>query len=333
MIKKIIKYGLKFLSFIFHFNPFIAIKLFIVPLFSLNKPVYDRNAYKHGVIKGYLKRKLRKTIAGFKNRRNAVDSSLADSYPVWFFWWQGKENMPAVVKTCYDTLLYYSNGHKVTLVTKDNFKDFVSLPDYLLKKAEKKKITITHLSDVLRMCLVYEYGGLWLDSTVLLTAPLSALPPICSYLGFWTPKDDGAILETCFMAKNWIVRENRWLTFCFYLSKNNILAEFVHKMFFAYVKKYRIFIDYFLFDYFIAIAYDVIQDVRIMIDSVPDNNSRIHEIYHRLNLNFEHTKVLFDEICKDTFFHKLNWKDEFIEYTDNNRLTNYGYIINNFPPK
>jgi hypothetical protein len=67
-----------------------------------------------------------------------------------------------------------------------------------------------------------------------------------------------------------------------------------------------------------------------MIDSVPENNPKIHEIYHRLNCNCEYNKLLFDEICKDTYFHKLNWKEELKEYTDDNKLTNYGYIINNF---
>ena len=333
MIKKIVRYGLKFLSFTFHFNPLIAIRLFFVPLLALNKPLYDRNSYKHRVIKEYLKRKFGKTINGFKEKKYEVDFSLTESYQVWFFWWQGEENMPQLVRTCYNTLKYYSNGHKVNLLTKDNFRDFVSLPDYILGKAEKKTLSVTHLSDVLRICLLYEHGGLWLDATVLLTAPLPELPQICSHLGFWTPKDDGNILETCFAAKNWIVRENRWLTFCFYLSKHNILAEFVRAMFFAYIKRNNIFIDYFLFDYFIAIAYDTLEDVRVMIDSVPENNPKVHDIYHRLNFNFEYNNVLFDEICKDTFFHKLNWKKEFREYTKDNKLTNYGYIINNFPPK
>ena len=333
MVKKITRYCFKFLSFTFNFNFFIAIKLVVVPYLTRNKPEYDRNAYKHKVIKGYLKGKLRKTIYSFKDKLHEVDFSLAENYQVFSLWWQGEEDMPPIVKTCYNTLKYYSNGHKINLITKDNFRDFVNLPDYILKKAKREILSITHLSDIIRMCLLYEHGGLWLDATVLLTGPLPILPPICSNLGFWTPKDDGNILEKCFGARNWIVRENRWLTFCFYLSKNNILAEFVRAMFFSYVKTNNIFVDYFLFDYFIAIAYDTFHDVRVMIDSVPENNPKVHEVYHRLNFNFEYNKALFDEICKDTFFHKLNWKEEAREYTTNNKLTNYGYIINNFPPK
>ena len=191
---------------------------------------------------------------------------------------------------------------------------------------------MTHFSDILRICLLYEHGGVWLDSTVLLTAPLRSLPQICRQLGFWTPKDDGNILERCFKARNWIVRENKWVTFCIYVSKNNILAEFLCTLFFMYVKSKNIFIDYFLFDYFISIAYDTLPEIRITIDSVPENNPKIHEMLHRLTLNSEYNPIAFENICKDTFFHKLNWKEDFKEYTETGNLTNYGYIINNFPP-
>jgi hypothetical protein len=91
------------------------------------------------------------------------------------------------------------------------------------------------------------------------------------------------------------------------------------------------FIDYFIIDYFISLAYDYLPEVRVMIDSVPRNNPKVHEIQHRLNLNYEYNNVLFEEILSDTVFHKLSWKEIFKEYTVNGKLTNYGYIMNNYP--
>jgi hypothetical protein len=332
MFKKIIRHFPRFISFVFNFNPVIAVKLFVYPFIWQKKPIYELNTYKHKVIKQYLKIKYRKIIKSFEGRKHDVDHSSADNYPVWLIWWQGEVNMPPIVKICYHTLKYHSNGHDINLVTKDNYFNFVNLPSFFLKKIEKGNISVTHLTDVLRLCLLYEYGGLWLDSTVLITSPLPSLPPICSQLGFWTPKDDGNILETCFKARNWIVREDKWLTFCFYLSKYNVLSDFVRTMFFTYIKTNKIFIDYFLFDYFISIAYDTLPEIRTMIDSVPENNPKVHEIYHRLKLNNEYNKLLFDDVCANTSFHKLNWKEEHKQYTENGKLTNYGYILENFPP-
>jgi hypothetical protein len=334
MIKKIISYGLRFLQFIVHFNVFIAAKLFLVPLFQQNLPFYDRYAYKHTCIKKYLKRKYRKVIKRFKQKQNSVDASFADHYPVWFMWWQGADNMPPIVRACYRSLTGNANGHKINLVTKDNFHNFAAIPAYIIKKMNKKIISLTHFSDILRMCLLYEHGGLWLDSTVLLTAPLPSLPPICAHLGFWSPKDDGKILKTWFGAENWIVREGKWLTFCLYLSRHNLLAGIVRALFFEYFKNKNIPIDYFLFDYFISLSYDALQEIRILIDSVPSpplhNNSQVHEILHRLHLDYEYNKELFDEVCAGTCFHKLSWKENYNMFTETGKLTNYGYIINTF---
>ena len=324
---------IEFSHFAFNFNIIIAIKLVVIPIIFKNRSVYDRNTYKHSVKKNYLKKKYKKFINRFRERHNEVDPSFSDNCPIWFLWWQGEENMPAIINTCYQTLRYYSNGHTVNLVTKDNYDKFIDMPDHILDKVNKKHISITHFSDILRMCLLFSYGGFWLDATILLTKPLPPLPKICSHLGFWSPRDNLNIIETCYGSKNWVIREDKWISGLLYMNKNNILAEFVREMFLVYLKKTSFFMDYFLVDYFISIAHDTISDVRVMIDSVPINNPNIHEIQLRLNLNYEYNKILFDDVCKDTFFHVLTWKKKFNEFTKSNKLTNYGYIINNFPPK
>ncbi|MBQ2600045.1 hypothetical protein II582_01420 [bacterium] len=43
------------------------------------------------------------------------------------------------------------------MLTQDNYKDYVKLPEFILKKVKEKKITITHLSDIIRMALLKEY--------------------------------------------------------------------------------------------------------------------------------------------------------------------------------
>ena len=332
MIKKIFRYGLNFIYYIFNFNLIIAIRLYLVSLFKINNKKYEYFKYKHNVILIYLKKKLKKTISKYKNKRNNI-VSFNEKYPIWVFWWEGKENLPVICNTCYETIKYFSDGHKINFITKDNYKDFVNIPDYFIKKVEKKRYSLTFFSDVLRMCLLYEHGGLWLDLTVLLTKQLQPLPEICSHLGFWVPKDNGDIIQTCFGAKNWIIREGRWLSFCIYTSKNNLLPEYARELFFEYTRKFNKLIDYFLVDYIISIAYDTNIDIRVMIDSVPDNNPKIHEILHRLNMNYEYNKKLFDEITEKNNFHKLNWKENFYENTEENKLTNYGYIIKNYPPE
>ncbi|MCL2094171.1 MAG: capsular polysaccharide synthesis protein [Treponema sp.] len=281
------------------------------------------------MVLAYLRKKFKKTLNQFKTPSPPL--SFDPAYPIWFLWFQGEEAMPLIVKACYQTLLQHSNGHPVNLVTRENYVTYVTLPDFLLDKVNKGKISLTHFSDIMRLALLHEHGGLWVDSTVLLTKPLQPLPEISSYLGFWTPKDDGKIIATCFGASNWIIRDGRWVTFCFYSSKNNIMIYNVLSLYLAYVKKYNVLIDYFLFDYLFALAYETLPQARIMIDSVPPNNPQVHEIYHRLGLDHPYNEALFNAICETTAFHKLNWKEEFPEYTPQGELTNYGHIIRNYP--
>lgn len=49
---------------------------------------------------------------------------------------------------------------------------YVDIPDYILQKYKQGKMTRTHLSDIVRLLLLSKYGGVWIDSTILLTNEL-----------------------------------------------------------------------------------------------------------------------------------------------------------------
>ena len=79
--------------------------------------------------------------------------------------------MPDAVKACYRNLKKFSNGWNVVLLTKDNISDYIVLPNDVLKDVGKTK-SFTHLSDYIRLALLSEYGGFWIDSTIYVTRPL-----------------------------------------------------------------------------------------------------------------------------------------------------------------
>ena len=49
---------------------------------------------------------------------------------------------------------------------------YVDIPDYILQKYRAGKMTRTHFSDILRLHLLSRYGGVWIDSTILMTEHL-----------------------------------------------------------------------------------------------------------------------------------------------------------------
>ncbi len=94
----------------------------------------------------------------------AISQHIAlKQYRIWVFWWQGESGMPELVKCCYQQLR--TNNNNVILITQDNINEYVHIPDYIFEKVRAGKISFTHLSDILRVSLLAEYGGLWVDST------------------------------------------------------------------------------------------------------------------------------------------------------------------------
>jgi hypothetical protein len=80
--------------------------------------------------------------------------------------------MPPIVQSCFQSLCSHAGNHLVHLITQENISKYVTIPDYILRKVQEGKISFTHFSDILRMCLLYEHGGLWIDATVYVSQPI-----------------------------------------------------------------------------------------------------------------------------------------------------------------
>ena len=87
---------------------------------------------------------------------------------IWVCWFQGIENAPKLCQVCVKRISQVFGKENVVIVTKENFKDYIRLPDHIIEKWEKGIITNTHFSDILRVALLSEKGGTWIDATILI---------------------------------------------------------------------------------------------------------------------------------------------------------------------
>ena len=62
-----------------------------------------------------------------------------------------------------------SIGYRITVIDERNWRDYVDLPDYVIRRRERRQIPSAHFTDLLRLELLIRYGGTWIDSTVLCT--------------------------------------------------------------------------------------------------------------------------------------------------------------------
>jgi hypothetical protein len=275
-------------------------------------------AQKHRVIIKYLAHKYSFVIENFlalPENTNTQNTEYPDT--IWVCWWDGIETMPDIVKVCYNSLKINFGKCKIEFITKDNFKNFVSISDHVMEKLNSGIMTLTHFSNILRMNLLYKYGGIWIDSTVFVS---NTIHPIESPLFTIRRRNKG-----------YYVSESRWTGYCIGGSKHNIFFDFMIQFLYAYWKEENNLIDYFTFDYIIAVAYNYIPQIKKLFDNIPYNNEDVHVIQN--NLNREYTEEFTKEIFERTAFHKLSWKNKYDMYTKDNKLTIYGYLIQNYANK
>lgn len=110
---------------------------------------------------------------------------------IWVFWLQGIEDAPQLVQDCIRQMKKWAVGYDVRVVTAENMANYVEIPDYIMQKLKDGIITYTHFSDILRIFLLAKHGGIWMDSTVLLTGPIPAYVTEGPLFFFQSPRASG----------------------------------------------------------------------------------------------------------------------------------------------
>lgn len=223
-----------------------------------------------------------------------ISEERKEKTPIWYCWLQGEDKMPDIPKLCLQSIRKYSNGHPVILLTYENYRQYVTLPKFIEDLYLKGKIKNAHFADILRVYLLEQNGGLWLDSTILLTKDI---PDYIFYMPFFSIKNK---------ENNLYVSKCRWSVFCLGGFPHNVIYRTVSKCFIDYLTQQDCFVDYFMFDHFIDMAYQRSEIVKHMIDEVPYNNENVHKLAPLLCKKFDKTQ--FQELTKDTFLFKLNWR-------------------------
>ena len=148
--------------------------------------VFKRQSFK-GIYPAVLKRvephlikRYGSIVQGFKSSRslsnenhneneNNASTGSATERPIWFCWLQGFEQAPPIVNACYSSLKRNIPDREIKVIDGQNWREYVEMPEYIVKKWEKGRIPAALFSDLLRLELLVKYGGTWIDSTVLCT--------------------------------------------------------------------------------------------------------------------------------------------------------------------
>ena len=89
-------------------------------------------------------------------------------------------------------------------------------------------------------------------------------------------------------------------------------------------KKYDTIIDYVLIDYLLWSGFKSVPAISEVINSVPDNNEDIFEMYQVLNRPY--SEELWNKLTARNVMHKLTYKMELMKETADGELTLYGFL-------
>lgn len=270
---------------------------------------YSKHLYFKTVI---LHRSDAKDILKTYKETSTGKNPIGKTCPIWICWWQGEENMPDIVKACYASVQRYASQHPVILITEQNYQEYAKMPDYILQKVKSHEITLTHFSDLLRMNLLKQHGGIWADSTILFTRDIDSI--ITPDTNFYTCRH---------IAKNSNVANGKWTGFFIACGKDNILPAFMLDIFFNYWKDQKRIVTYLFIDYLFTIAYESIPAITEMINNVP--LQRISNLSKCLNMPFNEKSM--EGFSANSGFHKLTYKKQFNMLTPEGKETIYAHLL------
>lgn len=206
-------------------------------------------------------------------------------------------------KACHESLLRHSRGLEVTLITRDNVDEYVKLPEHIRRKIAEGRILLPALSDYIRVSLLSDYGGIWIDSTMFF---IRDIPAAAVDSPFFTIKRTGNDINT------FCVSHSEWngqflastMTHCRIFEKER-------KMWETYWENYDSNIEYLMTDFFKARIFATDSEARRMLEAVRPTNGKLYVLSENMNEAYDAT--LWEKMSENEECFKLTYKMKFKE--------------------
>ena len=234
---------------------------------------------------------------------------LAKKPIIWVYWAQGNIKMPPMVKTCFDQLNRTNADSDVIFIHDDNLNNYINIPGYIYDKLSTDK---THFSDVLRVALLAEHGGIWVDATCYCSGNVSILfPTVESESGFFAFHGDKSYIT---LLSNWFLASR----------PGDVISVLLRDALYYYWLKQTSLEHYFLFHFMFEALYNLVDEFRKNWDASLILYNKYPHLFQQIL--FEQFDLgIWKKIMGVSMIHKLTYKyDQNKEYHG----TYLSYIIN-----
>jgi len=219
---------------------------------------------------------------------------------IFTMWQQGESKAPALVQACFRSIRKHCKQELVVL-DDDNFEQYVKLPREIIEKYRAGKIRRAHFADIVRVELLYEHGGIWLDSTAFVTAPIPDWIMDLDFFVFMVGNvgQKYSYMQNCFIRARkgaYLLAAWRAMILDYWMHENHSFDYFMHQLLFKTLVEN----DPRAKKYFAEMPH-VDQD-------------STHALWHKYK-HEKYDKKLFEKLTKDAFFQKCSYADAILPGT------------------
>ena len=229
---------------------------------------------------------------------------------VFFCWLQGIDNAPNLVKACYHSLIVNLSDKEIVIIDNSVVDDWIDIPEDLKCKYRKGIIPNAMYSDLIRLELLTNYGGSWIDSTVLCTNrnyPRHILEDDDLFL-FQYRKAKG---EPITGISNWFISARQ----------SHPLLSILKTLLYQYWRDFDCVVDYFIFHrFFMMIAEERPDWIK---NITPANSLACLVLEQRVCEDVD--KEWFERHINRVSFHKMNYRVS--EKAIHNKNSYYNHIL------
>jgi hypothetical protein len=228
--------------------------------------------------------------------------NIKEDCPIWIYWNTGVENAPEIVQCCIKSIQNNAGKHPVNVLSEETLGEYldVPVPEKLYRWQKQGNIPHAIIADYIRLSLLKQYGGIWMDATLYMTQEFSE--SVYRYPWYTLNNRDVTDVNT--------VSLYRWSGFFMCCGENSIIMKCVHQLWTDYVKKENGdgIVDYFVLDYILALVHDHNKAAREQMEAV-ENNRMLGDNFLMDNLWNAYDEVEWAKAKSKKYIYKLTYKN------------------------
>lgn len=215
---------------------------------------------------------------------------------IWQFWDNpAGKSTPLIVKSCLNSIDKFKGNFEQKILNNTTLENYSDLPNFIFDKFTRKQMNYAHFSDLLRLNLLKNHGGIWLDATNFMT----------DFVPKYIIDEDFFV----FLTGNLTHFPYSFMQNCFIRAKKgSFLCESWYEMCLEYWKNKNKKIDYFQHQLMFKALVEKNSFARDLFSKIPKkSDDEIHQLVgDKLFKKFD--EIQWGKIQKTSFFQKVTYK-------------------------